>query len=92
MKQKVDRTRLATDSNYRQDVATAIVRHLQVNITMVSSVDEVEAVFTAVILRPPNLRCHRESEGDQRKDGVETLRQKLNLKTYKQRRVLLDSV
>ena len=50
-KPPMDRRRLVTDPQLRQEVATAVGRHLRANPPGDSSVDDVEAAFTAVIMR-----------------------------------------
>ena len=47
----VDRRRLVSDPQLRQEVTTAVGRHLRANPPADSSVDDVEAAFTAVIMR-----------------------------------------
>ena len=51
----VDRRRLVTDPQLRQKVATAVGRHLRANPRGDSNVDDVEAAFTAVIMRTAEL-------------------------------------
>ena len=46
----VDRRRLVTDPQLRQEVATAVGRHLRANPPGDSSVDDVEVVFVAAIM------------------------------------------
>ena len=50
-KSPVDRRRPVTDPQLRQEVATAVGRHLRANPPGDSSVDDVEAAFAAVIMR-----------------------------------------
>ena len=54
-KPPVDRRRLVTDHQLRQEVATAVERHLRANPPGDSSVDDVEAVFAAAIMRTAEL-------------------------------------
>ena len=54
-KPPVDRGRLVTDPQLRQEVATAVGRHLRANPPGDSSVDDVEAAFAAVIMRTAEL-------------------------------------
>ena len=54
-KPPVDRRRLVTDPQLRQEVATAVGRHLRANPPGDSSVDDVEAAFAAVIMRTAEL-------------------------------------
>ena len=54
-KPPVDRRRLVTDPQLRQQVATAVGRHLRANPPEGSSVDDVEAAFTAAIMRNTEL-------------------------------------
>ena len=49
-KPPVDRKRLMTDPQFRQEVATAVGRHLRTNPPGNSSVDDVEAAFAAAIM------------------------------------------
>ena len=51
----VDRRRLVTDPQFRQEVATAVGRHLRANPPGDSNVDDVEAVFAAAIMRTAKL-------------------------------------
>ena len=51
----MDRRRLGTDPQLRQEVATAVGRHLRANPPGDSSVDDVEAAFAAVIMRTAEL-------------------------------------
>ena len=51
----VDRRRLVTDPQLRQEVITSVGRQLRVNPTGYSSVDDVEAAFTAAIMRTAEL-------------------------------------
>ena len=51
----MDRRSLVTDPQLRQEVATAVGRHLRANPPGDSSVDDVEAAFTAVIMRTAEL-------------------------------------
>ena len=51
----VDRRRLVTDPQLRQEVAIAVGRHLRANPPGDSSVDDVEAAFTAAIMRTAEL-------------------------------------
>ena len=61
-KPPVDRRRMVTDPQLRQEVATAIGRHLRANPPAESNVDDVEAAFAAAIMRtaemmiPPQAR------------------------------------
>ena len=54
-KPPVDRRRLVTDPQLRQEVATAVGRHLRANPPGDSSVDDVEAAFAAAIMRTAEL-------------------------------------
>ena len=54
-KPPVDRRRLVTDPQLRQEVATAVRRHLKANPPGDSNVDGVEAAFTAAITRTTEL-------------------------------------
>ena len=54
-KPPVDRRRLVTDPQLRQEVATAVERHLRANPPGDSSVDDVEATFVAAIMRTAEL-------------------------------------
>ena len=54
-KPPADRRRLVTDPQLRQEVATAVGRQLRANPTGESSVDDVEAAFTAAIMRTAEL-------------------------------------
>ena len=54
-KPPVDRRRLVTDSQLRQEVATAVGRHLRADPPGDSNVDDVEAVFAAAIMRTADL-------------------------------------
>ena len=54
-KPPVDRRRLVTDPRLRQEVATAVGRHLRANPPGDSSVDDVEAAFAAAIMRTAEL-------------------------------------
>ena len=54
-KPPVDRRRLVTDPQLRQEVATAVGRHLRANPPGDSSVDDVEAAFVAAIMRTAEL-------------------------------------
>ena len=54
-KPPVDRRRLVTDPQLRQEVATLVGRHLRANPPRVSSVDDVEAAFAATIMRTAEL-------------------------------------
>ena len=54
-KPPVDRRRLVTDLQPRQEVATAVGRHLRTNPPGGSSVDDVEAAFAAAIMRTAEL-------------------------------------
>ena len=54
-KPPVGRRRLVTDSQLRQEVATAVGRHLRANPPGDSSVDDVEAAFAAAIMRTAEL-------------------------------------
>ena len=54
-KPPVDRRRLVTDPQLRQEVATAVGRHLRANPPGDSSVDDVEAAFSAAIMRTAEL-------------------------------------
>ena len=51
----VDRRRLVTDPQFRQEVATAVGRHLRANPPGDSNVDDVEAAFAAAIMRTAEL-------------------------------------
>ena len=54
-KPPVDRKRLVTDPQLRQEVATAVGRHLRANPPGDSNVDDVEAAFAAAIMRTAEL-------------------------------------
>ena len=54
-KPPVDPRRLVTDPQLRQEVATAVGRHLRANPPGDSSVDDVEAAFAAAIMRTAEL-------------------------------------
>ena len=54
-KTPVDRRRLVTNPQLRQEVATAVGRHLRANPPGDSSVDDVEAAFAAAIMRTAEL-------------------------------------
>ena len=54
-KPPVDRRRLVTDPQLRQEVGTAVRRHLRENPPGDSSVDDVEAAFAAAIMRTAEL-------------------------------------
>ena len=54
-KPPVDRRRQVTDPQLRQEVATAVGRHLRANPLRDSSVDDVEAPFAAAIMRTAEL-------------------------------------
>ena len=54
-KPPVDRRRLVTDPQLRQEVATAVGRHLRSNPPGDSSVDDVEAAFATAIMRTAEL-------------------------------------
>ena len=54
-KPPVNRRRLVTDPQLRQEVATAVGRHLRTNPPGDSSVDDVEAAFAAAIMRTAEL-------------------------------------
>ena len=54
-KPPVDRRRLVTDPQLRQEVASAVGRHLRANPPGDSSVDDVEATFAAAIIRTAEL-------------------------------------
>ena len=54
-KPPVDRRRLVTDPQLRQEVATAVGRHLRANPPGDSNVDDVEAAFAAAIMRTAEL-------------------------------------
>ena len=54
-KPPVDRRRLVTDPQLRQEVATAVGRHLRASPPGDSSVDDVEAAFAAAIMRTTEL-------------------------------------
>ena len=54
-KPPVDRRRLVTDPQLRQEVATAVGRHLRANPPRDSSADDVEAAFAATIMRTAEL-------------------------------------
>ena len=47
----MDRGRLVTDPQLRQEVTTAVERHLRANPPGDSNVDDVEAAFAAAIMR-----------------------------------------
>ena len=77
-KPPVDRRRLVTYPQLRQEVATAFGRQLRANPTGHSSVDDVEAAFTAVIMRTAELVIYPRNEGDRGEIGVKTPARKLN--------------
>ena len=54
-KPPVDRRRLVTDPQLRQEVATVVGRHLRANPPGDSNVDDVEAAFAAAIMRTAEL-------------------------------------
>ena len=54
-KPSVDRRRLVTDPQLRQEVVTAVGRHLRANPPGDSSVDDVEAAFAAAIMQTAEL-------------------------------------
>ena len=54
-KPPVDRRRLVTGPQLRQEVATAVGRHIRANPPGNSSVDDVEAAFAAAIMRAAEL-------------------------------------
>ena len=54
-KPPVDRRRLVTDPQLRQEGVTAVGRHLRTNLPGDSSVDDVEAAFVAAIMRTAEL-------------------------------------
>ena len=54
-KPSVDRRRLVTGLELRQEVATAVGRHLRANPPGDSSVEDVEAAFAAAIMRTAEL-------------------------------------
>ena len=54
-KPRVDRRRLLTAPQLRQEVATAVGRHIRTNPPGHSIVDDVEAVLTAAIIRTAEL-------------------------------------
>ena len=54
-KPTVDRRRLVTDPQLRQEVTTAVGRHLRANPPLDNSVDDVEAAFAAAIMRTAEL-------------------------------------
>ena len=54
-KPPVDRRRLVTDPQFRHEVATAVGRQLRANPPGDSSVDDVEAAFTAATMRTAEL-------------------------------------
>ena len=54
-KPPLDRRRLVTDPQLRQEVATAVGRHLKANPPGDSSVDDAEAAFAAAIMRTAEL-------------------------------------
>ena len=54
-KPPVDRRRLVTDPQLRQEVATVIGKHLRANPPGDSNVDDVEAAFVAAIMRTAEL-------------------------------------
>ena len=54
-KPPVDRRRLVTDPQLRQEVATAVGRHLRANLPRDTNVDDVEAAFAAAIMRTAEL-------------------------------------
>ena len=54
-KTPMDPRRLVTDPQLRQDVATAVGRHLRANPPGDSNVDDVEAAFATAIMRAAEL-------------------------------------
>ena len=96
-KPPVDRRRLVTDPQLLQEVATAVGRHVRANPPGDSSMDDVEAAFTASIMRtaelaiPPQERRRpgRGWSGDARTevelqaatDAMHTARQRLKMDT-----------
>ena len=96
-KRPVDRRHLVTDPKLRQEVTTAVERHLRANPPGDSSVDDVEAVFAAAIMRtaelviPPQerMRPGRDWSGDARTeaelqaatDAMDTAWQRLKMDT-----------
>ena len=69
-KPPVNRRRLVTDPQLRQEVATGVGRHLRANPPGDSNVDDVEAAFAAAI----------RNEGGQDEVGVETPKRKLSFR------------
>ena len=51
----MDRRSLASDPQFRQEVATVVGRHLRVNPPEDSNVDDVEAAFAAATMRTTEL-------------------------------------
>ena len=96
-KPPVDRRRQVTDPQLRQEVATAVGRHLTANPPRDSSVDDVEAPFAAAIMRTAELvippqkrrRSGRSWNGDARTeaelqaatDAMHTAWQRLKMET-----------
>ena len=54
-KPPVDRRRLVTDPQLRQEVVTAVGMHLRANPPGDSNVDDVEAAFAAAVIRTAEL-------------------------------------
>ena len=96
-KPPVDRRRLVTDPQLRQEVAKAVGRHLRANPPGDSSVDDVEAAFAAAIMRtaelviPPQERrrpgrgwsrdARTEAELQAATDAMHTAQQRLTMDT-----------
>ena len=96
-KPSVDRRRLVTDPQLRQEVATAVGRHLRANPPGDSSVDDVETAFVAAIMRtaelviPPQERrrpgrgwsgdARTEAELQSATDAIHTAWQRLKMDT-----------
>ena len=90
-KPPVDRGRPVTDPQLRQEVATAVGRQLRENHPGDSRVDDVEAAFTAAIMRTAELVIHPRNEGNRGEVGVETPERKLNCRLRLMRCVQRDS-
>ena len=76
-KPPLDRRRLETEPQHRQEVATSIERRLGANLPGDSSVDDVEAAFTAAIMRTAELVIPPQEE-TQDEVGIETPKRKLS--------------
>ena len=78
-KGSVDLRRLKIDSHLRQEVATAVRWHLRATPPGDNSMDDVDIVFAAAIIRTSGLVvCTSRSAGQQGEVGVETSRRELS--------------